>query len=169
MFDQAIQEFLDKKEELADYFDPALTENIFAYIPRQKTSLVFTPQSVVTLMINELETQNPGIFTDPDKTFADLFSTAGLFLMELVKRLDNGLADAIPDQEERLRHILTKQIFEMSHNQILHEITLEAVSGGVEERRRWMEESGHYRVGNLAKMTPDERQALVDDMLAGRN
>lgn len=169
VFDQSIQEFLDKKEELADYFDPALTENIFAYIPRQKTSLVFTPQSVVTLMINELETQNPGIFSDPDKTFADLFSTAGLFLMELVRRLDAGLADQIADPHERLRHILTTQLFEMSHNEILHEITLEAVSGGVKERKQWMEDSGHYRVGNLAKMTPDERQALVDDMLAGRN
>ncbi|MEJ5920050.1 DEAD/DEAH box helicase [Corynebacterium sp. H78] len=169
VFDQSIQEFLDKKEELADYFNPALSENIFAYIPRQKTSLVFTPQAVVTLMVDELDTQNPGIFSDPDKTFADLFSTAGLFLMELVRRLDVGLADQITDPHERLRHILTTQLFEMSHNEILHEITLEAVSGGVEERRRWMEESGHYRVGNLAKMTPDERQALVDDMLAGRN
>ena len=27
-----------------DYFDDAQTENIFAYIPQQKTSLVFTPQ-----------------------------------------------------------------------------------------------------------------------------
>ncbi len=38
VFDQAVQEFLDKKEALADYFDDAQTENIFAYIPQQKTS-----------------------------------------------------------------------------------------------------------------------------------
>ena len=131
VFDQAIQEFLDKKEALADYFDDAQTENIFAYIPQQKTSLVFTPQPVVTMMVDTLEAENPGIFTDPAKTFADLFSTAGLFLMELVRRLDTGLADAIPDQDERLRHILTSQVFEMSHNEILHRITIEAVSGGV--------------------------------------
>ena len=47
VFNQAIQEFLNKKDELADYFDPALTEDIFAYIPQQKTSLVFTPKPVV--------------------------------------------------------------------------------------------------------------------------
>jgi len=47
VFDQSVQEFLDKKEALADYFDDAQTENIFAYIPQQKTSLVFTPQPVV--------------------------------------------------------------------------------------------------------------------------
>ena len=98
VFDQSVQEFLDKKESLADYFDDAQTENIFAYIPQQKTSLVFTPQKVVKLMVDTLEAENPGIFTDRTKTFVDLFSTAGLFLMELVRRLDNGLADEIPEQ-----------------------------------------------------------------------
>ena len=154
VFDQAVQEFLDKKEALADYFDDAQTENIFAYIPQQKTSLVFTPQPVVKMMVDTLEAENPGIFTDPDKTFADLFSTAGLFLMELVRRLDTGLADVFPDQDERLRHILTSQVFEMSHNEILHRITIEAVSGGVPERKAWIEDSGHFKVGNLAHMTP---------------
>jgi type II restriction enzyme len=165
VFDQAVQEFLDKKEALADYFDDTQTENIFAYIPQQKTSLVFTPQPVVNMMVDTLEAENPGIFTDPTKTFADLFSTAGLFLMELVRRLDTGLANVFPDQDERLRHILTSQIYETSHNQILHRITIEAVSGGISERKRWIEESGHFKVGNLARMTPEERQAMVDDML----
>jgi type III restriction/modification enzyme restriction subunit len=165
VFDQAVQEFMDKKEALADYFDDAQTENIFAYIPQQKTSLVFTPQPVVTMMVDTLEDENPGIFTDPTKTFADLFSTAGLFLMELVRRLDTGLADTFPDQDERLQHILTSQVFEMSHNQILHRITIEAVSGGVPERKAWIRDSGHFSVGNLARMTSEERQGMVDDML----
>ncbi|MCI1831427.1 MAG: DEAD/DEAH box helicase family protein [Bifidobacterium sp.] len=165
VFDQSVQEFLDKKEALADYFDEALTEDIFAYIPQQKTSLVFTPQLVVKMMVDTLEAENPGIFTDPTKTFADLFSTAGLFLMELVRRLDAGLADQIPDQDERLRHILTEQVFEMSHNKLLHRITIEAVSGGVPERREWIEGSGHFQVGDLARMSPVERAKVVDTML----
>lgn len=165
VFNQAVQEFLDKKEALADYFNDTQTENIFAYIPQQKTSLVFTPEPVVKLMVDALEAESPGIFTDPDKTFADLFSTAGLFLMELVRRLDAGLADVYSDQNERLRHILTSQIFEMSHSEILHEITLEAVSGGVAERKAWLKGSGHFKVGHLARMTPEERQAMADQML----
>lgn len=168
VFDQSIQEFLNKKQELADYFDDALTEDIFAYIPRQKTSLVFTPKPVVQRMVDIVEAENPGIFSDPTKTFADLFSTAGLFLMELVRRLDNGLTAQIPDQQDRLKHILTKQIFEMSHNDILHAITIEAVSGGVAARKQWMTDSGHFQVGNLSKMTPQERQQMVDDMLTER-
>jgi type II restriction enzyme len=55
----------------------------------------------------------------------------------------------------------------MSHNEILHDITLEAVSGGVPERRAWLENSGHFRVGNLARMTPTEREQVVDEMLQG--
>ncbi len=166
VFDQSMQEFLNKKEGLADYFDEALTEDIFAYVPQQKTSLVFTPKPVVQQMVDILEEENPGIFSDSTKTVADLFSTAGLFLMELVRRLDNGLAGQIPDQEERLKHILTKQLFEMSHNKILHAITIEAVSGGVAERKQWMTDCGHFRVGNLAKMTAAEREQVITDMLS---
>jgi type II restriction enzyme len=124
---------------------------------------------VVKMMVDTVEEENPGIFTDPTKTFADLFSTAGLFLMELVRRLDTGLATAFPDQEERLKHILTSQLFEMSHNQILHRITLEAVSGGNPDRKAWLEDSGHFRVGNLARMSSDERQAMVHEMLTEGN
>lgn len=165
VFDQSIQEFLTKKAELADYFDDAQTETIFAYVPQQKTSLVFTPPAVVKLMVDTLETKNPGLFSDPEKTFADLFSTAGLFLMEIVRRLHSGLADAIPDEDERLKHILTSQIFEMSHNKILHEITLQAVSGGVPERQEWIHASGHFVVGDLSAMTAEERERAIDDML----
>ncbi|MCA9834612.1 MAG: DEAD/DEAH box helicase family protein [Thermomicrobiales bacterium] len=167
VFDQSIQEFLTKKETLADYFDDAQQENIFAYIPQQKTSLVFTPEAVVKMMVDTLEAENPGIFSDPAKTFADLFSTAGLFLMELVRRLDTGLAESIPDRDARLKHIFTSQVFEMSHNELLHRITIEAVSGGVPERKDWITNSGHFRVGNLAAMTEAERQHVIDDMLTG--
>ena len=165
VFDQAVQEFLDKKEALADYFDDAQTEDIFAYIPQQRTSLVFTPKAVVTKMVDTLEAENPDIFCDPAKTFADLFSTAGLFLMELVRRLDTGLEEAMPDRDARLRHIFRSQIFEMSHNEILHRITIEAVSGGDADRKLWLEGSGHFKIGNVAHMSPTERQNTVDNML----
>lgn len=39
VFDQAVQEFLDKKEVLANYFDDSQIEDIFAYIPHQETAL----------------------------------------------------------------------------------------------------------------------------------
>ena len=71
-FRSRIEEFLNKKEALADYFDDAQTENIFAYIPQQKTSLVFTPQPVVKLMVDRLESEN-GVLR-PRADIADLFN-----------------------------------------------------------------------------------------------
>jgi hypothetical protein len=47
----------------------------------------------------------------------------------------------------------------------LHEITVEAVSGGVPERRAWLKDSGHFQVGNLARMTPEQRETLLNEML----
>ena len=89
--------------------------------------------------------------------------------MELVRRLDSGLKTKIPNQQDRLKHILTNQVFEMSHNQILHDISFEAVSGGLEERKRWMSESGHFLVKNVAEMSKVELKSFVDGMLTERN
>jgi type II restriction enzyme len=185
VFNQSVQEFLNKKAEFADYFTtPSIDrtpsvkeratrlettgENIFDYIPQQKTSLVFTPKLVVREMVDILKRENPGIFSDPNRTFADLFSKAGLFIMEIVKRLDAGLANVIPDREQRLHHIFTQQVFTLSPNKILQDITLEAVSGGKPELRHTLESTGHFRLGNLAKMNDDDAQALVAAMLGDK-
>ena len=165
VFDQAVQEFLDKKAALADYFDETLTEDIFAYIPNQKTSLVFTPQRVVKMMVDILEEENPGIFIDSTTSLADLYSKAGMFLMEVVRRLDKGLTRRIPDRHQRLEHILRNQVFAISPSEMMRAITLEAVSGGDAERKGWLTDSEHFRVGNLALMAPEERQSIIEDML----
>ena len=47
VFDHSVQEFLNKKEQLANYFDPEQSEDIFDYIPPQKTNQIFTPRWVV--------------------------------------------------------------------------------------------------------------------------
>ena len=48
-------------------------------------------------------------------------------------------------------------------------IAFEAVSGGVSERKAWIKDSGHFQVGNLAKMSTEERKKMVDDMLPEGN
>ena len=87
--------------------------------------------------------------------------------MEIVRRLDSGLEGSIPDREERLRHILTTQIFEMTHNEIHHRITIEAVSGGVPQRKKWIESSGHFQVGNLSAMDSAERELAINKLQNG--
>lgn len=129
-FDQAIQEFLRKKAELANYFEDR-TEDIFDYIPPQKTNQIFTPKKVVQKMVDELEKENPGIFDDPSKTFIDLYMKSGLYITELVKRLYNsqGLQAAFPERHERLKHILEEQVYGFAPTAIIHKIALEFIFG----------------------------------------
>ena len=71
VFDDSVKEFLNLKVKLADYFDESRTEDIFDYIPPQKTNQIFTPKWVVKKMVDLLEQENPGCFDDPGKTFLD--------------------------------------------------------------------------------------------------
>ena len=70
VFNDSIKEFLKKKQQLANYFDESLEEDIFDYIPPQKTNQIFTPEWVVTKMVDQLEENNLDCFDDPNKTVA---------------------------------------------------------------------------------------------------
>ena len=136
VFDESIQEFLRTKERLANYFDVTQEEDIFDYIPPQKTNQIFTPRSVVTMMVDALEQENPTIFQDKDKTFADLYMKSGLYLTEIVKRLYVGLAEQIPNNEERLRHILEHQIYGFAPTEIIYRIARNFIFGFDERAQR---------------------------------
>lgn len=58
VFDDAIAEFRKKRQVLANYFDESQTEDIFDYIPPQKTNQIFTPKWVVKKMVDLLEQEN---------------------------------------------------------------------------------------------------------------
>ena len=75
---------MKKKQDLANYFDDNSKEDIFDYIPPQKTNQIFTPKKVVKEMVDNLEKENPGCFDDPDKTFVDLYMKSGLYIAEIV-------------------------------------------------------------------------------------
>ena len=124
VFDEAIQEFLNIRERLADYFDESHQEDIFNYIPPQETNQIFTPKQVVKMMVQKLEDEDPHIFEDPDKTFIDLFMKSGLYITELVKRLFNNpvMKEKIPDNDERLKHILEKQLYGLAPSDIIYHI-----------------------------------------------
>lgn len=52
----------------------------------KKTAEVFTPQPLVIEMLDKLESENPELFTDPNKTFIDNSCGDGEFLGEIVIR-----------------------------------------------------------------------------------
>ena len=129
VFNQSIQEFLNKKEQLADYFDESHTEDIFDYIPAQKTNQIFTPKRTVSMMVDLLEKENPEIFKNKKLKFIDLYAKSGLYLTELVKRLNVGLKAEIPDETERIRHILEHQIYAVAPSEIIYSIAKAYVYG----------------------------------------
>ena len=87
VFDDAIKHFLNLREQLADYFDEGHDEDIFDYIPPQRTNQIFTPKETVRLMVDHMERESPGCFDSPKKTFVDPYMKSGLFIAEIVKRL----------------------------------------------------------------------------------
>lgn len=69
---------------------------------------VFTPPELANKVLNLLPQE---LFKCPTTTFLDPFSKSGVFLREIVKRLDRGLEDQIPDRQARIDHIMHKQVY----------------------------------------------------------
>jgi site-specific DNA-methyltransferase (adenine-specific) len=69
---------------------------------------VFTPPNIANQMLDLLPAE---IWRDKNATFLDPAAKSGVFLREIAKRLMEGLKDEIPDQQKRIDHIFTKQIF----------------------------------------------------------
>lgn len=131
VFNDSVTEFLKKKAELSNYFDESHDEDIFDYIPPQKTNQIFTPRAVVKKMVDMLEENNPGCFDDPENTFADLYMKSGLYITEIVKRLyrSDKIKEAFPDDGERIRHILKKQVYGMAPTRIIYLIATNYILG----------------------------------------
>lgn len=69
---------------------------------------VFTPPELANKILDLLPNE---LFRSPDTIFLDPFTKSGVFLREIVKRLDRGLESQIPDRQERIDHILHHQVF----------------------------------------------------------
>lgn len=69
---------------------------------------VFTPPEVANQVLDLLPQE---LFLSPDTTFLDPATKSGVFLREIARRLMVGLADVIPDEQERRDHIFHKQLY----------------------------------------------------------
>jgi hypothetical protein len=89
-----------------------------------------TPPELVNEMLDRLPAE---IWSDPTKRFLDPAMGTGTFYLCLLRRLDEGLKEVIPDRNERLRHIMAEQLWgcEIDHKQLrrfvasLHHLGLE--------------------------------------------
>ena len=78
---------------------------------------VFTPPEFANRMLDTLAEAwaashgGANLWGDQAVTFLDPCTKSGVFLREITSRLTQGLADEIPNLDERVDHILTKQVF----------------------------------------------------------
>jgi site-specific DNA-methyltransferase (adenine-specific) len=96
---------------------PALLTNAYNlnYNPDVLTCLanlsndeVFTPPELANKMLDLLPAE---LWRDKNATFLDPVTKSGIFLREIAKRLNAGLAAQIPDAQQRINHIFTQQLF----------------------------------------------------------
>ena len=69
---------------------------------------VFTPPQLANQMLDMLPAE---LFKSPDTKFLDPCTKSGVFLREITKRLIKGLADQIPNLQERIDHIMHHQLY----------------------------------------------------------
>lgn len=78
---------------------------------------VFTPPEFANRMLDTLaeawaaNNNGANVWSDSSVRFLDPCTKSGVFLREITSRLTKGLADEIPNLEDRVNHILTKQVF----------------------------------------------------------
>lgn len=69
---------------------------------------VFTPPNLVNDMLDLLPAE---LWSNPNAKFLDPVSKSGVFLREMAKRLMKGLDTQIPDQQQRINHIFSQQLY----------------------------------------------------------
>lgn len=78
---------------------------------------VFTPPQIANKMLDQVaaawaaDNNGENIWQNPEVKFLDPFVKSGIFLREITGRLVQGLAHKIPDLQERVNHVLTKQVY----------------------------------------------------------
>jgi site-specific DNA-methyltransferase (adenine-specific) len=78
---------------------------------------VFTPPEFANRMLDTLaeawaaEHGGANVWADKTVKFLDPCTKSGVFLREITSRLTKGLTDEMPNLDERVDHILTKQVF----------------------------------------------------------
>ena len=90
-----------------------MTENsynpdVLSCIANLSSDEVFTTPQLVNRILDMLPVD---LWSDRKVRFLDPGCKSGVFLREIVKRLDNGLEKQIPNRQKRLNHIFKNQVF----------------------------------------------------------
>lgn len=103
---------------------PGHNPDILTCLANLSADEVFTPPKLAAAMLDMLP---PDLFRRPDTTFLDPVCKSGVFLREIARRLNDGLRDQMPDEQKRVDHILTKQVFGLATSELTAAISRRSV------------------------------------------
>ncbi len=93
---------------MSDFYSSIYNPDVLTCLANLSSDEVFTPPEVANQMLDLLP---PEIWQDSAATFLDPACKSGVFLREIAKRLIDGLAEEIPDLQQRIDHIFQKQLY----------------------------------------------------------
>lgn len=93
---------------MAGFYDNTYNPDVLLCLANLSNDEVFTPPDVANQILDMLPQE---LFSDPNTKFLDPACKSGIFLREIAKRLIVGLANTIPDLQERIDHIMHKQLY----------------------------------------------------------
>ncbi len=94
----------NKMSTLAINYNP----DVLTCLANLSNDEVFTPPELVNQMLDLLPSD---LWQNKDAKFLDPVTKSGVFLREIAKRLNAGLAEQIPDQQTRINHIFSQQLY----------------------------------------------------------
>lgn len=93
---------------MAGFYDNTYNPDVLLCLANLSNDEVFTPPDVANQILDMLPQE---LFSDPNTKFLDPACKSGVFLREIAKRLIVGLANTIPNLQERIDHIMHKQLY----------------------------------------------------------
>lgn len=103
--------------EQASFAQRGRNPDVLTCIANLSNDEVFTPPEFANRMLDTLaaawaaDRNGANLWADKTVKFLDPCTKSGVFLREITGRLTKGLAQEMPDLQERVNHILTKQVF----------------------------------------------------------
>ena len=150
---------------------------------------VFTPPAFANHMLDTVSEawaashNGESIWADKTVTFLDPFTKSGVFLREIVRRLSDGLEKEFPDIQERVNHIVTKQVFGVAITELTSLLARRSVycskkANGkhsiataftTPEGNIWFERTEHTWVGGKeGVITVDDKGEEITKLIDGR-
>jgi site-specific DNA-methyltransferase (adenine-specific) len=144
---------------------------------------VFTPPELANQILDALKqawakgNNGEDIWTNKEVTFLDPCTKSGVFLREIVRRLNEGLIKEIPDLTERINHILTRQVFGIGITELTSLLARRSVycskyANGIHSIARtfgtadgniWFERTDHSWVGPKCKFCSVRKETFDRD------